>query len=66
MMEKPPAPADARYEYRFHASLRESSAEKNIVEDQKQGFLLVESGNVTGHHVVITEKPVTVQEAEKR
>jgi hypothetical protein len=66
MMEKPPAPADTRYEYRFHASLRESSAEKNILEDQKQGFLLVESGSVTGHHVVITEKPVTVQETEKR
>ncbi len=66
MMEKPPAPADARYEYRFHASLRQSSAEKSIVEDQKQGFLLVESGDVTGHHVVITEKLVTVQQAEKR
>lgn len=66
VMEKPPAPADTRYEYRFHASLRESSAEKNILEDQKQGFLLVESGNVTGHHVVITEKSVSAQEAEKR
>ncbi len=66
MMEKSPLPAGTRYEYRFHASLRESSAEKSILEDQKDGFFLLESGNVTGHHVVITEKPVTVQDAEKR
>jgi len=56
IMEKPPVPPQARYEYRLRYSLRESNAEKNVVEDQAQGFALVESGELLGYHVVIMEK----------
>jgi hypothetical protein len=56
IMEKPPVPPQIRYEYRFRYSLRQSNAEKNVVEDQAQGFTLAESGELLGYHVVIMEK----------
>jgi hypothetical protein len=56
IMEKSPLPPQARYEYRFRYSLRESNAQKNVIEDQAQGFMLVESGDLLGYHVVIMEK----------
>jgi hypothetical protein len=56
IMEKPPLPTQTRYEYRFRYSLRESNAEKNVIEDQEQGFTLVESGELLGYHIVIMEK----------
>ena len=46
----------ARYEYHFRTSQLESNAEKNVVEEQAQGFVLVESGDLLGMHAVITEK----------
>jgi hypothetical protein len=55
-MEKAPVPADTQYEYHFRASTRQASAEKNVVENQAQGFTLVESGDILGQHVVITQK----------
>ena len=61
IMEKPPVPTDTRYEYRFHTSMRESSAEKNVVEDQAQGFTLLETAQILGQRVVITEKALPVQ-----
>ena len=54
-------PTDTRYEYRFHTSMRESSAEKNVVEDQAQGFTLLETAQILGQRVVITEKALPVQ-----
>lgn len=56
IMEKPPLPTQMRYQYRFRYSLRESNAEKNVIEDQAQGFTLVESGELLGYHVVIMER----------
>ncbi len=63
IMEKSAVPMQVRYDYRFHASLRESSAEKNVIDDQAQGFVLVESGELLGQHVVIMEKTSASQEA---
>ncbi len=56
IMEKPPLSTQTGYEYRFRYSLRESNAEKNVIEDQAQGFALVESGDLLGYHIVIMEK----------
>lgn len=63
IMEKPAVPTQTRYDYRFHTSMRESSAEKNVIEDQGQGFTLVESGELLGQHVVIMEKASASPEA---
>ena len=41
--------------------MRESSAEKNVVEDQAQGFTLLETAQILGQRVVITEKALPVQ-----
>jgi hypothetical protein len=61
IMEKPPTPAQARYEYRFLKSLRESNAEKNLTEAQAEGFVPVETSQILGVYVVIVEKTSTSQ-----
>ena len=66
IMEKLPVPAETRYEYRFRTSMRESNAEKNVAEAQTQGFVLVESGQLLGQYVVISEKASTFQEGALR
>ena len=63
IMEKPPVPGDTRYQYRFSISMRQSNAQKHLVEDQQKGFVLVEAAQVLGQNVVITEKANPVQEA---
>jgi uncharacterized protein DUF4410 len=63
IMEKPPTPAETRYEYRFLKSLRESSAEKNLTEAQTEGFVPVETAQILGVYVVIAEKGSTSQES---
>lgn len=63
IMEKAPGSSAGSYEYRFHAAMRKSSAEKNMVEDQAQGFLLVKASQIAGHHVLIMEKVSTSQQA---
>jgi len=45
-----------QYEYHFRASQRESNAEKNVIEEQAEGFALVESNTLMGVHAVIMEK----------
>lgn len=63
IMEKPPTPADTRYEYRFLKSLRESNAEKNLTEAQTEGFVPVETAQILGVYVVIAEKASTSEES---
>jgi len=65
IMEKPPFPGDTRYEYRFSTSMRQSNAEKHLMEDQQKGFVLVETAQVLGQNVVITEKANPVREPKR-
>lgn len=64
IMEKPPADA-AKYEYRVSSSMRGSNAEKHLVEDQQKGFVLVEAGKLQGMNVVLTEKEIHAEEANR-
>ncbi|HST08881.1 MAG TPA: DUF4410 domain-containing protein [Terriglobales bacterium] len=63
IMEKPPTPAQTRYEYRFLRSMRESNAEKNITEAQAEGFVPVETAQILGVYVIIAEKGSTSLES---
>jgi hypothetical protein len=52
------APA-VRYEYRVHATMRESSAEKNIRDDQAEGFVLIDCRKtMETHHMLLLERKV--------
>ena len=64
IMEKPPAP-DSRYEYRVSSSMRSSNAEKHLVEEQQKGFVLAEAAELSGLNVVLTEKEIHVEEANR-
>jgi len=47
----------ARYEYKLHTTMLESSAEKNIREDQGQGFVLVDCRpTMDNQHMLLLEK----------
>ncbi len=65
IMEKPPAADAAKYEYRVSSSMRDSNAEKHLVEDQQKGFVLVEGGKLQGMNVVLTEKAIPDEEANR-
>jgi Domain of unknown function (DUF4410) len=66
IMEKPPVEDASKYEYRVSSSMRGSSAEKHLVEDQQQGFVLAEAGEVQGGiKVVLTEKAIQAQDAKR-
>ena len=65
IMEKPPAADAAKYEYRVSSSMRDSTAEKHLVEDQQKGFVLVEGGKLQGMNVVLTEKAIPDEEANR-
>jgi hypothetical protein len=57
--ERNSAVPGGRYEYRVHATMRESSAEKNIREDQAQGFVLIDCRKtMETHHMLLLEKTV--------
>ncbi|TAM79470.1 MAG: DUF4410 domain-containing protein [Acidobacteria bacterium] len=55
IMEKPPIAPDTLYGYRVHATMRVSSAQKDIQKDQSDGFTLAETTE-GGAHIVILEK----------
>jgi hypothetical protein len=66
VMEKPPAARAGEYEYRVSSSVRGSNAEKHLVEDQQQGFVLAENAQLQGMNVVLTEKAIQTEEAPVR
>ena len=65
IMEKPPAADAAKYEYRVSSSMRGSSAEKHLVEDQQKGFVLADAVELQGLKVVLTEKENHAGEANR-
>jgi len=65
IMEKPPAADAAKYEYRVSSSMRGSSAEKHLVEDQQKGFVLADAVELQGLKVVLTEKENHAEEANR-
>lgn len=51
-----PAPG-VQYEYRLHLTMRVSSAEKNVREDQAQGFALIDTSQVQNSmHMIVLER----------
>lgn len=62
IMEKAPGPPPERYEYRLHVTMRVSSAEKDVLQDQAQGFVLVDTAELMSQHAVILEKAVVKNE----
>ena len=65
IMEKPPLADAAQYEYRVSSSMRSSNAEKHVVEDQQQGFVLAEAVQLQNLNVVLTEKEIHPVEANR-
>jgi len=64
IMEKPPAADAAKLEYRVSCSWRDSNAEEHLVEDQQEGFVLVEAVHA-GQTWVLTQKAIDVEEANR-
>jgi hypothetical protein len=58
IMEKPPVPSGAKYEYRLSISIRQSNAEKHVAEDQQKGFVLVETAQFQDRSAVVSEKVI--------
>ncbi len=57
--EKPATVSDVKYEYRLHATVRVSSAEKNVQEDQAQGYVLIDTSQMLNStHVIVLEREV--------
>ena len=55
--EKSVHATSAQYEYRIHATIKVSSAEKNVKEDHAQGFLLIDTTQVQNNvHVIVLER----------
>jgi hypothetical protein len=65
IMEKPPAGDAAKYEYRVSTSMRQSNAEKHLVEDQQKGFVLAEAVELQNMNLVLTEKEIHAEEANR-
>lgn len=65
IMEKPPAGDAAKYEYRVSTSMRQSNAEKHLVEDQQRGFVLADVVELQSMNLVLTEKEIHIQEANR-
>jgi hypothetical protein len=65
MMEKAPAAGAGKYEYRVSSSMRGSNAEKHLVEDQQQGFVLAENAQLQGTNLVLTEKATQAEETNR-
>ena len=64
IMEKSPGDA-AKYEYHVNSSMRGSSAEKHLIEDQQSGFVMVEAGKLQQINLVLTEKEIHPEEANR-
>ena len=57
--EKPPTPSPGTYEYRVHVAMNPSNTEKDIRQDQSQGYALVDAGMTPGaSYFAILEKSV--------
>jgi hypothetical protein len=56
IMAKPSAPPEHIYAYKLHASVRVSSAQRNIEKDQAQGYNLAGSATAPYAHLVLLEK----------
>jgi hypothetical protein len=55
--ERDASASPAHYEYRLHATMRVGSAEKDIRNDQADGFVLVNCRNTSeSHHMLLLEK----------
>jgi hypothetical protein len=55
--EKTAAGSGKHYQYRVHVTSTVEGAEKNIKEDQAQGFLLIDTSEILNEaHLVVTEK----------
>ncbi len=65
IMEKTPETGTGKYEYRVSSSMRGSNAEKHLVEDQQQGFVLAENAQLQGTNLVLTEKSTQAEEANR-
>ena len=65
IMEKPPAADSAKYEYRVSTSMRQSTAEKHLVEDQEKGFVLSEAVELQNMKLVLTERAIHAEEASR-
>ena len=65
IMEKPPAADSAKYEYRVSTSMRQSTAEKHLVEDQEKGFVLSEAVELQNMKLVLTEREIHAEEANR-
>ncbi|HEU5458704.1 MAG TPA: DUF4410 domain-containing protein [Terracidiphilus sp.] len=58
--EKPASAQEVKYEYRLHATARVGSAEKNIREDQAQGYVLIDASQmVNSLHVIVLEREIS-------
>jgi len=65
IMEKPPAADATKYEYRVSSSMRGSNAEKHLIKDQQEGFVLAENAQLQGMNLVLTEKATPREEAKR-
>ncbi len=58
--ERPSTVPELRYEYRLHATVLVSSAEKNVREDQAQGYVLIDTSQMLNStHVIVLEREVS-------
>lgn len=65
IMEKPSTGDAAKYEYRVSTSMRQSNAEKHLVEDQQKGFVLAETVQLQSMNLVLTEKEIHAEQANR-
>jgi hypothetical protein len=56
LMEKPPIPLVAKYEYLIAEPLRVSSAQKDTETRESQGYTLLDEADAGGFHVLLFEK----------
>jgi hypothetical protein len=56
LMEKPPAPPPARYQYLVAEPLRMSSAQKDTETHQREGYTLLDETELGGIHILLFEK----------
>ena len=58
IIEKPPVPSKTRYQYRVHAAMQLSNAQKDIQKDQSEGFSLVGTLEIGNVHIVLMEQAI--------
>lgn len=58
IMENPSSNGHLRYQYKFHATVRVSAAQRDIEKEQMQGYTLAGTANQQYLHIVLLEKEV--------